>query len=464
MASSQLSPKKYIETRARALPIYKCLVTKGWKEAGEADVIVMRRHVNGNVTVGFYLVDLMCLGVKDTFYLFNEPESEVYDRLPTNVTAMFDEVDYSLAHNIVYAGHDFALDFGIEPAKEFATTKHILEEDNDNIPLIDIPVGDEDGLPHLIVLHPGEYSNVLAKLQKNAGEGNFRYTITGIPQNDLDQGEDFDEDEDLENDDNGSSIDEYKLGEITPLEVQYVSYKDLYDEKKTEGREDFEILNIILERSLRSLRYYKPEYFGINVEDTEEYKLIEATDSYAYGVSKEEEDHYAKLLKYASENKQHTRYSSDVDLFSDWLQKYADKLLVVATVFEEQVETNGELLSLAKSRLEDLQAYPLARLELALANLLLPFEDTGFEDIYNERDIRKLFGNEHLGLKDLAAFWLIQIVVSIKREDIKSAIHYYYLFAETDIPSLLLSSVQLQLLDAIDKVLEKIENDDQKED
>ena len=63
--------QNYIETKVPTLPIYKCLVTNVWKEAGEAGVIVMCRHVNGNVTAGIYLVDLICLGIKDTFYIFN---------------------------------------------------------------------------------------------------------------------------------------------------------------------------------------------------------------------------------------------------------------------------------------------------------------------------------------------------------------------------------------------------------
>src|SRR6476660_2644257 len=106
-----LSPKKYIETKARTLPIYKCWVNQGWKEAGMANVIVTRQHVNQNLTTGIYLVDLMCLGIKDTFYYFNEPEESIFEILEAG--EFFIEIEYQLAHNIVYAGHDFALDYDI---------------------------------------------------------------------------------------------------------------------------------------------------------------------------------------------------------------------------------------------------------------------------------------------------------------------------------------------------------------
>ena len=149
MNKHQLSPEKYIQTRVRSLPISKCFVTTDWEEFGIANVVVTRKHVNGNITAGIYLVDLFCLGIKDTFYFFNEPEEELFEKI--NIERSYlQEVDYNLAHNIIYAGHDFAIEFDIQPHKTFSITKFILEEDNDAIPVIDIPVGDENGNPHLM--------------------------------------------------------------------------------------------------------------------------------------------------------------------------------------------------------------------------------------------------------------------------------------------------------------------------
>jgi hypothetical protein len=76
----------------------------------------------GNCTVGLYLVDLMCLGIKDTYYMFNEPEDEVNERFNIG-TEFFIETDYMTVHNIVYAGHDFASEYDIEPHKDFEVTK-----------------------------------------------------------------------------------------------------------------------------------------------------------------------------------------------------------------------------------------------------------------------------------------------------------------------------------------------------
>jgi hypothetical protein len=170
-----ISPKKYIQTRARSLPIYKCYVNEGWEEAGMADVVVLRQHITKMVTGGIFLVDLKCLGVKDALWIFNEPEENIYQKLP-NFKEQFIEIDYDLAHNIIYAAHDFAMEFDIAPHKDFAISKFILKEDSDEVPLIEVAVGD-NGVPHLMTHRPNEYLHALDKLKKNAGEGNYHYTV-----------------------------------------------------------------------------------------------------------------------------------------------------------------------------------------------------------------------------------------------------------------------------------------------
>src|SRR5690606_26262263 len=70
----KLSPAAYIRKKARNLPISKCYVQSLWKDTGMSSVFVTRAHKNGNLTVGLYLVDLKCLGIKNALYQFNIPE------------------------------------------------------------------------------------------------------------------------------------------------------------------------------------------------------------------------------------------------------------------------------------------------------------------------------------------------------------------------------------------------------
>jgi hypothetical protein len=202
----QQSPEKYITTRARTLPIYKCFVNSNWEESKMANVLVMRKHVNGNITMGMYLVDLFCLGVKDCDFTFNVPEAEVmerFDNLP------FEEIEYALAHNIIFAGHDFAQEFHINPYKDFQVCKFILEEDNDNIPLIEIATGDANGNPVLMTDKGYTYKPIIEKLAKYAGEGNYHIAIHSSSGDEDWNDEDWEveDEDDEENDDDTEDAD-----------------------------------------------------------------------------------------------------------------------------------------------------------------------------------------------------------------------------------------------------------------
>lgn len=137
-----LSPKKYILTRARLLPVYKCLINKNWNESKLATVTVTRKHSNGNITAGIFLVDLLARGVKDTQFVFNAPKVDFFERLYESVPEdVLEEISYPLAHNIIYGAAAFAEEHNFLQHHDFAVTQHILEEDTDDIELIDLAFG-----------------------------------------------------------------------------------------------------------------------------------------------------------------------------------------------------------------------------------------------------------------------------------------------------------------------------------
>lgn len=177
--SGPMSPLEYLKSgQARRLPIHACYVNENWQEDGLAQVIVSRIHKNGKVTAGFFLVDLLCVGAKDTHFIFNEPESEMQEMIKgftEEYELNMQQCDYKVAHNIVYAGVDFAAEFGIEPCEDFDITKMVLEEDDDKVEMIDVECG-EDGIPVLIDFGVGgRTAYYLKQLQKHAGEGNYKY-------------------------------------------------------------------------------------------------------------------------------------------------------------------------------------------------------------------------------------------------------------------------------------------------
>ncbi|MGQ7870285.1 plasmid pRiA4b ORF-3 family protein [Sunxiuqinia sp. sy24] len=174
-----LSPEKYIRQRARNLPVHECFISQGWEEEKKVSIVISRKHTNGNFTVGFYLVDLLCLGVKDAHFKFNIPVYEYKELLEyMHESIELQAVDYTLAHNVIFAALEFADDYGFKPCKDFSSTmQYFLREDNDAVELIEIECGYQ-GQP-MYVRGPfdrdEEANRILAQLEKTAGPGNFKF-------------------------------------------------------------------------------------------------------------------------------------------------------------------------------------------------------------------------------------------------------------------------------------------------
>lgn len=171
-----LSPEQNLKQRARMLEIGKCYMTD-LTEYGLGHVIVTRNHTGGKVSMADYLVDIYCLGVKDSFYRIRMEDYEVED-IVDQLDAK--ECSYHEAHNWVYGAIAFAEEAGIEPEKGFNLTQFMLEEDNDEIPLIEYEYG-KDG-KHFLVAHSRQEANkYLPLLEKNLGEGNYDFIVEATP-------------------------------------------------------------------------------------------------------------------------------------------------------------------------------------------------------------------------------------------------------------------------------------------
>ena len=175
MAGKPTNIVQFFLKQVSKLPINKCYVNSNFNEIGLANVLVSRKHVTGTITMAIFLVDLKCLGVKNVTFIFNDKEENVLKKVRKNMEII--EIDYNLAHNIIYAGLEYALELGISPHKDFNFSKFILQPDDDNIPLIDVHTGDHEGKPHLIVENIIKYSKEINILKKTQGEGNFRVDL-----------------------------------------------------------------------------------------------------------------------------------------------------------------------------------------------------------------------------------------------------------------------------------------------
>ena len=217
--SAQLSPENYIRKKARNLPLKECYISADWESEGIANVFVTRAHKNGNKTIGVYLVDLKCLGVKDTVYLFNEPQSKLDEMVHGDWGVELVQCDYHLAHNIIYGAKKFAERYGFTPHKVWSISEHILEPDDERIPFIDIEFG-EDGKPYYISGPDDDISFInrtLNTLNRTAGQGNYYFAVHS---DDEDFSEiDLDEDELEYNEDDLDFDEEYFDEDPSAFEV-----------------------------------------------------------------------------------------------------------------------------------------------------------------------------------------------------------------------------------------------------
>jgi hypothetical protein len=446
----KLSPKKYIETQARKLPVYKCLVNTGWQEDRMANIIVMRQHITGNITLGFYLVDLLCLGIKDTYYIFNTTKEEAEEKFENHLD-IFEEINYNLAHNIVFAGHDFAMEYDIPPHKDFALTKYILDEDNDDIGLIDIAVGDaKDGKPHLIINPQGQGKWALEKLIKNAGEDNYYYTTK----------DDFEQDNEEEvAEDRSLLITDYDMGTISAYAAKDISTESLLDTDEIMKRDGSERLHLFVECMIRVFEN-DTAYDVITEEEfitTAEYQLTDNcdTDEINCGVAKvyiedlDEEGYIEEDIKVLCKIHDKPALAKSINEF---VNKYSSNFYALSEVFR-MVSIDFTSLVSERKRICDLmnsfaQIYPLAKLFLAFDSLYNNINDLRFAFIQYSNDLQVCFPQcSGFGAFELQLYWLIKTLKSIKGDDFEESIFYYQLAVETLEENEFLMQVQIKLVE-----------------
>lgn len=243
-----LSPENYIRKKSRSLPIHECWINADWQDSGMTSIIVSRRHTNGNITFCLYLVDLLCLGVKDTSYKFNITETEFRNFIERMEGRMeMEMVEYVLVHNIILSATEFAEEYGFKPHKDFTSvTEYLLEEDTDDIELMEIECG-RNGKP-LYMQGPfddeSKANKILKQLEHTAGKGNFDFV--------QEIGSDFEDDWDgeIENLYDDMTFDE--------KEVKFKQYYDRIAKLTYEEYEDFiDLLQSIVDDLVDADAYFQ---------------------------------------------------------------------------------------------------------------------------------------------------------------------------------------------------------------
>lgn len=163
--------------KAREFPIYESLINADWQERGLAEILLSRRQPNNNLIIGVYLVDIFCLGLKNTFSKSDISIAD-YEYLKLN---MFGEdpiinCEPGLVNKIVYGAIDYARNLGFEPHEDFELSQFILNEPSDEESSFNVEFG-KNGRPFYIQGPEDDVDYIIETLTENVGEGNFDYMI-----------------------------------------------------------------------------------------------------------------------------------------------------------------------------------------------------------------------------------------------------------------------------------------------
>ena len=436
--SMPTTPEAQIRTRARSLPVEKCMVGSDWKESQMAIVIVSRKHTNGNVTYGMYLVDLLLKGVKDCEYAFNKSSSEFEKRFKGLKLL---DCDYTLAHNIIYEGITFAENCGFEPCKDFTKTGiYILEEDSDDIPTMDIPLG-EDGVPIVFVTPDNDQKREIAILEKTVGIVNFIVyhvdkdgNITGGEEDDNSFHNRYLEvvDEIIE-----IGVDEYlnkyndSIGSVQMMALIDLTYQNDFGEPENE--KFVETVELITKDS-------RIDFDDNNVHEEKIY-----ADTMFSILDNIENDKDAAL---ADMEALMSKYPDDIDLVNIYINMLLD------------LDRNDEVERLTRYWYE--RAGDNIDIRLLYAQLLVDLER--FDEIV------ELFGNQpglnaitsddvKFNLKNIAEFCACYVYVWLSKGDIEKAEPYYRLLLVLNLPTpFILNAMQTIINKKREAIMEKINN------
>ena len=152
------------------------MINLSWREAGLATILLSRKQPDGNILFGVYLVDIFCLGLKNTYcnanFALPKYEQEVRDSISRNETLT--DCPIPLAHHIIYGAIDYASKLGFRPQRDFRLSRYILEKQSRFEESVEVEFG-KDGKPFYIVGPDDNAELIIRKLERRVGEGNFHF-------------------------------------------------------------------------------------------------------------------------------------------------------------------------------------------------------------------------------------------------------------------------------------------------
>lgn len=164
---------------ARKFPLHEVNINSDWKEDGLANILIARRQPDKNLILGWFLVDIFCLGIKNTLC---KPGISIAEYNHTIKQKTYEPKELcevcppELAHQIIYGAMDYASSLGFKPHKDFRIAKDILDP-QDSIPVNDDLEFGKDGKPFYISGPHDNSERIIRHLKSTLGEDGFHFAV-----------------------------------------------------------------------------------------------------------------------------------------------------------------------------------------------------------------------------------------------------------------------------------------------
>jgi hypothetical protein len=177
-ALTSSSPQAILR-RARSYPLHECLISDNWNKkesSGLVEVLVAREQPDGDICFGVYLIDIYCLGLKNTFANAGFSRSRYQSEVRNKVFRAGKPVECSieLAQQMIYQSIEYAEQFGFEPEKDFMLSQYLLAPRGELEEPYQLTFG-KDGKPFFISGPNDNVARIVRQLEKTAGPGNYDY-------------------------------------------------------------------------------------------------------------------------------------------------------------------------------------------------------------------------------------------------------------------------------------------------
>ena len=141
-------------------------------------ILLARQQPDGDICFGSYLVDMYCLGLKNTYanagFSRTRYENEIHNKLFPE--AETEACPVELAHQMIYASIEYAAQFGFTPEKDFALSQYLLAPRGELEEPYHLTFG-KNGKPFYIAGPHDNAARILKQLDKTPGPGNYDYLV-----------------------------------------------------------------------------------------------------------------------------------------------------------------------------------------------------------------------------------------------------------------------------------------------